>query len=168
VVVDAGALNYLVLTGDVGLLARLLDKVLVPEAVRNELAHPHTPALVREWIAQPPDWLEVRLKPDHDTSDRMMAALDHGERAAIAVKAGLVVMDDREGVAAAPPQGSCHSRHAGRARYRSAARHDRSSRDLHTAQGDELFLPPRPARRSAPAVARQGRRATVSDIPRGR
>jgi predicted nucleic acid-binding protein len=109
VVADTGPLNYLVLTGDIALLATLFDRVLIPQAVRDELAHPDAPALVREWIAHPPAWLEVRPNPDRDSGGRMMAALDDGEHAAIAlsiaVGADLVLMDDREGVAVARRKG---------------------------------------------------------------
>jgi predicted nucleic acid-binding protein len=101
VVSDTKPLNYLVLTGDIALLAQLFEKVVIPQAVRDELAHRDAPATVRAWIAQAPGWLEVRPNPDHDVGDRMMAALDDGERAAIAlagsVGADLVLMDDQKG-----------------------------------------------------------------------
>jgi predicted nucleic acid-binding protein len=57
VVADTGPLHYLIMTGDIALLATLFDKVLVPQTVRDELAHRNAPDLVREWIAQPPPWL---------------------------------------------------------------------------------------------------------------
>lgn len=111
VVADTGPLHYLVLTGDIALLATLFDKVLVPQTVHDELANQSAPLPVREWVAQPPAWLEVRPNPDHDRGDRMMVALDAGEQAAIAlaVTVGtdlvLVLMDDREGVAVARRKG---------------------------------------------------------------
>lgn len=109
VVADTGPLHYLILSGDIALLATLFDRVLIPQTVHDELAHRNAPVLVREWIAQPPDWLEVRTNPDHDRGDRMMVALDAGEQAAIAlavaVESDLVLMDDREGVAVARRKG---------------------------------------------------------------
>ena len=56
---------------------------------------------MRDWIARAPGWLDVR--PAHPgANDVAVAKLDDGERAAIAlalaVKAELVLMDDREGV----------------------------------------------------------------------
>jgi predicted nucleic acid-binding protein len=91
------------------LLAKLFDKVLIPQMVGDELAHHNAPGLVREWIAHTPAWLEVRPNPDPDSGDRMMAALDDGEQAAIAlavaVGASLVLMDDRDGVAVARGKG---------------------------------------------------------------
>jgi predicted nucleic acid-binding protein len=109
VVADTGPLHYLILTGDIALLATLFDRVLIPQTVRDELAHRNAPDLVREWIAQTPAWLEVRPNPDRDSGDRMMVALDDGEQAAIAlaiaVEADLVLMDDRDGVAVARQKG---------------------------------------------------------------
>jgi hypothetical protein len=62
------------MTGDIALLATLFDKVLVPQTVRDELAHPNAPDLVREWIAHPPPWLEVRPDPDRASLDRITVA----------------------------------------------------------------------------------------------
>jgi predicted nucleic acid-binding protein len=101
VVADAGPLHYLVLTGDIELLPKLFERVLVPQVVRDELANAEAPQAVRDWIARAPSWLDVR--PAHPGVDDVAGAkLDEGERAAIAlalaVKAELVLMDDREGV----------------------------------------------------------------------
>ena len=101
VVADTGALHYLVLTGDIELLPKLFERVLVPQVVRDELANAEAPQAVRDWIARAPGWLDVR--PVHPGADDVaMAKLDEGERAAIAlalaVKAELGIMDDREGV----------------------------------------------------------------------
>ena len=59
VVADTGPLHYLVLIEAIELLPRLYGKVLVPEVVCAELAHPRTPAPVRTWLATNPIWLEV-------------------------------------------------------------------------------------------------------------
>src|SRR5262249_53485619 len=61
-----------------------------------------------DWIARAPGWLDVR--PAHPGADDVARAkLDEGERAAItlalAVKAELVLMDDREGVGIARGRG---------------------------------------------------------------
>ena len=101
VVANAGPLHYLVLTGDIELLPKLFECVLVPQMVREELANAEAPQAVRDWIARAPGWLDVR--PAHPgAEDVAVAKLDDGERAAIAlalaVKAELVLMDDREGV----------------------------------------------------------------------
>jgi predicted nucleic acid-binding protein len=101
VVADAGPLHYLVLTGDIELLPELFERVLVPQVVRNELADAEAPQAVRDWIARAPGWLDVR-QAHPAVDDVAVVKLDDGERAAIAlalaVKAELVLMDDREGV----------------------------------------------------------------------
>ena len=52
VVADAGPLHYLVLTGDIELLPKLFERVLVPQVVRDELANAEAPQAVRDWIAR--------------------------------------------------------------------------------------------------------------------
>jgi predicted nucleic acid-binding protein len=59
VICDTSPLNYLVLIDAPNVLPRLFSAVIVAPAVVRELAHPKTPAPVREWIASPPSWLSV-------------------------------------------------------------------------------------------------------------
>jgi len=99
-----------VLTGDIVLLSKLFERVLAPQAVRDELANREAPAAVRAWIAQAPAWLDVQPDPDAGASDdRAVPKLDRGERAVIAlargVRADLVLMEDRDGVTEARQQG---------------------------------------------------------------
>ena len=107
VVADTGPLHYLALIGEIDLLPRLFDSVFVPELVRAELSHPRTPPVVRDWAASRPIWLQVAPTPPLETLP--LPALDDGERAAIALalslRADLLLMDDRSGVAAARAQG---------------------------------------------------------------
>src|SRR5438876_658712 len=49
-------------------------------AVHRELMHPAAPALVRDWAALAPAWLEVRSDPDLSDSDPAELVLDDGER----------------------------------------------------------------------------------------
>lgn len=75
--------------------------------VKNELIAGKTPLVVRNWVASPPMWFEVRSAPRSylDGSD----GLDEGERAAIALasllEADLLLMDDRKGVITARRKG---------------------------------------------------------------
>jgi predicted nucleic acid-binding protein len=107
VVVDAGPLHYLILIGQSHILPLLFEKVFVPTLVRDELAHSEAPVAVREWVENPPGWLEVQatLAPN----DPSMQTLDDGERSAIALAlslgADLILMDDRAGVAVARARG---------------------------------------------------------------
>jgi len=80
--------------------------VILPSVVRDELTA--APPLVRQWIADPPPWVEVR-KTTNFHQDASLANLDAGEEDAIALAvelhADLLLMDDREGVIAARSRG---------------------------------------------------------------
>jgi predicted nucleic acid-binding protein len=106
-VADTGPVNYLVLIGRIDLVPQLFGSLSIPTVVRDELDDPMTPAAVRRWIAAPPGWLTIMPLPAE--ADFAPASLDDGERAAIAlataIKADLLLMDDRAGVAAARAQG---------------------------------------------------------------
>ncbi len=107
-VADTGPLHYLVLIGHADLPGRLLAHVRIPDAVRDELRNPGAPASVQSWMTSPPPWLSVNPVPPADL-DGVGASLDDGERAAIAlalrVRPGLVLMDERAGVAVAQAKG---------------------------------------------------------------
>jgi predicted nucleic acid-binding protein len=89
------------------ILSSLYGKVLIPPAVKAELAHANTPDVVRTWISQPPSWLEmVNLKKPVDLA---LSHLDAGEQEAISLaselQARLLMMDERDGVAVARRRG---------------------------------------------------------------
>jgi len=46
VIADTTPLNYLVLIGEIEILSRLYQTVIIPEEVLNELQNPATPTLV--------------------------------------------------------------------------------------------------------------------------
>lgn len=106
-VADTGPLNYLVLIGRIDLVPQLFGDLSIPTVVRDELDDPMAPAAVRQWITAPPGWLSIMPAPAG--ADPALASLDDGERAAIAlataIKADLLLMDDRAGVAVARAQG---------------------------------------------------------------
>jgi|SRR5580658_2749258 hypothetical protein len=59
IVADTTPLNYLALIQAADVLPSLYRRVLIPPAVKVELAHANAPAIVRAWISQPPLYLEV-------------------------------------------------------------------------------------------------------------
>lgn len=59
VIADTGPVNYLILIGHIDLLPRFFLKVVLPTAVQHELMDIKSPAEVRNWIARPPEWLEI-------------------------------------------------------------------------------------------------------------
>jgi predicted nucleic acid-binding protein len=81
VVADTSPINYLILIGHIDVLAQLYGEVVIPPAVQQELHAPLAPAVVREWIACPPPWLEVRTPGSISTA--LHPRLDAGEREAI-------------------------------------------------------------------------------------
>lgn len=97
---DAGPLHYLVLIDQGEIFPRLFASVFVPATVAAELDHPETPSGVRQWMGHRRPWLVIR--PDSPTDDPALVPLDDGERAAIALaaamRADLLLMDDRAGV----------------------------------------------------------------------
>jgi predicted nucleic acid-binding protein len=100
VVADSGPLHYLILIEQIGLLRRFYDEVAVPEAVADELRAGGAPAVVRRWIARPPDWVAVTRVPQEQI-ESVTKDLDFGERAAIAlaatIRADLLLIDDAAG-----------------------------------------------------------------------
>lgn len=72
VVADASPLNYLILIHEVHILHLLYGKILIPDAVCRELQHAGTPPEVAEWMAHPPDWLEIC--GDGTPDERLMAS----------------------------------------------------------------------------------------------
>jgi predicted nucleic acid-binding protein len=98
VVADTGPLNYLIRIGSVFVLQPLYSVVLIPQMVADELKNPKAPADVREWIANAPDWIEVRSNP---TPDHTLQLLDPGEAAALtlaeSVQADGILIDDWAG-----------------------------------------------------------------------
>ena len=107
VIADTSPINYLLLVGHIDILPALFERVILPAAVCDELKHPKAPLVVRNWVAAPPPWVDVRpSSPFHDAS---LEALDAGEGAAIALAielhADLLLMDDEEGVIAARRKG---------------------------------------------------------------
>lgn len=110
VVADTSPLNYLVLIGEIELLPQLYKRVVIPQAVMDELKHPAAPELVAEFAASPPDWLEMaRIDVADERATGGMADLDAGEIAAITLAGtypnALLLMDEVEGRAEAARRG---------------------------------------------------------------
>jgi len=98
VIADTTPLNYLVLIDRADLLPQLFGRVLIPPAVFNELNQPEASDQVRDWLGNPPAWLQVQslLSPPDSSLDH----LDAGEREAIAlaeeVKADQLLIDEAD------------------------------------------------------------------------
>jgi len=96
VVSDTSPLCYLLLIEGIEVLPQLFERVIIPQKVRDELLAPDAPKVVREWISQPPDWLEVQTVTGQ--FDPALNQLDMGEQEAITLalqlKADLILLDD--------------------------------------------------------------------------
>jgi predicted nucleic acid-binding protein len=104
VISDTSPLNYLVMIGEIEILQRLYDRVLIPFEVLAELEDSGTPPQVLQWVRARPDWLEVR-KVDIPHDETALNQLDDGERAAILLAQPesdvLLLIDDAAGRAEA-------------------------------------------------------------------
>jgi predicted nucleic acid-binding protein len=97
VVSDTSPVCYLLLINQIPVLQRLYGCVIIPQAVADELRASESPLIVKSWIAQPPNWLQIQ--PIKLPQDIELEKLDPGEREAILLaeqlKADLVILDDK-------------------------------------------------------------------------
>lgn len=97
VVSDTSPINYLLLIEEIGLLHKLFQQVLIPEAVFSELNDQRAPEQVRNWLKNIPNWVEIHPVPDPET----ITSLGPGEQQAITlahrVGADLLLIDEQRG-----------------------------------------------------------------------
>lgn len=105
VVSDSSPLNFIIRLRCEHVLPTLFQRVLIPPMVRDELSRHSTPQAVRDFVANPPPWLEVRTP----TAIENIPKLDPGEVAAISLAqethADAVLIDDGDGRKAAAQRG---------------------------------------------------------------
>jgi len=98
VVSDTSPINYLLLIHQIDLLPRLFERIIIPDAVCNEMLNEEAPSILQKWIKNPPPWLEIqtvsRIEPN-------LNRLDIGEQTAITLAqtlpADLLLIDERLG-----------------------------------------------------------------------
>ena len=104
---DTSPLGYLVLIGQTDLAPRLFTAVVIPQAVRLELASPRAPVEIQQWVRDPPPWLSVDSGPLRSSTG--LDRLHDGERAAILLAeqlgADVVLLDEKAGRAIARARG---------------------------------------------------------------
>ena len=76
VIADTTPVNYLVLIGEEKLLPALFGQIVIAEAVFRELKATATPPEVQQWIANCPQWLEIRQIST--APDSTLSHLDEG------------------------------------------------------------------------------------------
>jgi len=98
VVSDTSPINYLLLINQLNLLPDLFERIIIPDAVRDEMLAEGTPPHLQQWIKNPSPWLEIQTVSSIDTS---LHRLDLGEQAAItlaqALPVDLLLIDERLG-----------------------------------------------------------------------
>lgn len=105
VVADASPVNYLVLIDAIEILPDLFGKVLVPNAVWNELSANGSPDLVREWVTTRPEWITIDSPKTLDVTIRLGAGEVEAISLANEIGADLVLVDDRKARRAAMERG---------------------------------------------------------------
>ena len=97
VVSDTSSICYLLLINQIDILQSLYNGIIIPQSVANELKAFESPPVVKSWLTQPPNWLQIQQI--ELTQDIELAKLDPGEREAIVLgeklKADLVILDDK-------------------------------------------------------------------------
>ena len=98
VISDTTPLNYLIQIEHTFVLRELYGRVIVPQAVKEELRSDAAPVAVKTWISNPPDWLEVQPVSRNDAALNRLGA---GEREAILLATKLLadalIIDERAG-----------------------------------------------------------------------
>ena len=104
VVSDTTPLRHLIAIGEVDLLQTIFGAVIVPEVVWSELQSESTPAAVKAWIREAPEWLQVRasgVPTPEDFEVERFDQLDSGEQAAIRLavelRADFLLIDEADG-----------------------------------------------------------------------
>jgi predicted nucleic acid-binding protein len=97
VVSDTSPICYLLLIDQIMILQKLYDVVVIPQAVADELNASESPSVVRNWIANPPNWLQIEIVSASSRSG--LEKLDSGEQEAILlaeqIEAELIILDDK-------------------------------------------------------------------------
>lgn len=100
IISDTTPIHYLILINREKILPALFGAIVIPAAVAVEMRHVRTPAAVRQWIAVPPIWTQIKQASPAFTQN--IGGLGAGETAAIALaiedNAVAVLMDDRKAI----------------------------------------------------------------------
>mgnify|MGYP006426187585 CR=1 FL=1 len=96
---DTSPICYLILIDKIDLLWKLCDRVVIPQAVYEELRASNSPRTVQSWLEKTPDWLKIQSVVVDIDND--IKSLDAGEQEAILlaeeINADLILIDEKRG-----------------------------------------------------------------------
>ena len=99
VVSDTSPINYLLSIQQTDLLPKLYGQICIPVSLYNELSAADTPEMVRTWMTNPPNWLQVSSQTLPQPEN--LSYLHQGERDSIALalllRADALIIDERRG-----------------------------------------------------------------------
>lgn len=100
IISDASPLSALAEIGELELLHKLYGQIVVPETVRQECCHPHSPGALAPWFTRPDSWFVI--VPDPMPLLPETSGVDAGEAAAISLawqhrQNALLIVDDKDG-----------------------------------------------------------------------
>lgn len=99
VVSDTSPLHYLILIGDIEVVPRIVNEVIIPAVVFRELNAEKTPQQIKTYLETLPAWLTIA--DDTGIIDDELAEIDPGEREAILLteqlSADALLIDDKAG-----------------------------------------------------------------------
>jgi predicted nucleic acid-binding protein len=97
IISDTTPLRYLIEIEKAYILESLFGRVIIPQAVFNDLQRPKTPQPVKEWIVNHPAWLEVRQADLslYTPQKRIGAGECEAFALALELQADAVLLDDK-------------------------------------------------------------------------
>lgn len=78
VVSDTSPICYFLLINQIEILPVLYKVVTIHQTVANELSASESPSVVKNWMTQPPDWLQIQANTTIQSLE--LEKLDPGER----------------------------------------------------------------------------------------
>ena len=96
IVSDTAPLRYLINIDEANILERLFARILIPQAVFDEMQRSKTPQKVKDWLNNHPSWLEIRHADISLYTPQKRIGLGEREAFALAIElqADAVLLDD--------------------------------------------------------------------------
>ncbi len=96
IISDTSPINYLILINEINLLPQLFDKIIIPQAVWNELQDSGSPQDVKDWVFSNPGWIKIKSASTLDHTILLGAGEVEAISLAREINADLILIDDRK------------------------------------------------------------------------